>query len=134
MKRIFLIVLLFSTSHLLAQLTSFEVNGQFPASYLTHQVKQGDQFLSLAKLYNLSPNAIASFNSLKLSETLNDRQLIKIPLTVSNFETYIPMVSNSRFLPLYRLLTSDETITSASRKTGIAEFYDRDIKRGCTDV
>jgi hypothetical protein len=71
MKHLLLIASFFIHCHLFAQSASLPVEGSASGLYVRHKVVQGQQFLSLARLYNLSPNAIAAFNGLKLSANLS---------------------------------------------------------------
>lgn len=53
--------------------------------YLEHKVTPKENFYSVGRSYNVHPKHIASYNSLDMSKGLNLGQLLRIPLTDTNF-------------------------------------------------
>ncbi|HEX6334582.1 MAG TPA: LysM peptidoglycan-binding domain-containing protein [Flavisolibacter sp.] len=53
--------------------------------YLSHTVVAKENFYSIGRLYNITANEIAASNRLDMSRGLNVGQVLRIPLTPSNF-------------------------------------------------
>lgn len=121
MKKFVLVVLLFCSSHLFAQRPCIEVKGDHPALYFTHILIHGDSFLSLARAYNVSPNTIALLNSLRLGANLSAGQVIKIPVTATNFLGSPQLSGANSYIPVTHVVTENETIGSVSRKYGVTD-------------
>jgi YaiO family outer membrane protein len=122
MKKFVLVVLLFSTCHISAQnFSAVNVEGAYPALYFKHTLAQGDNFLSLARLYNVSPNAIASLNSLRLGANLTAAEVLKIPVTTTNFLRSPQPSGTNNYYPVTHVATENETISSVSRKYGVTD-------------
>jgi YaiO family outer membrane protein len=121
MKKFILVAILFSCSHLSAQPPSFEVSGNFPDLYFNHTVAEGQSFSSLAKLYNLSPNIIASSNKLHLGADLPAGRVLKIPATTTNFRHFPGANSFNNYIPIYYLVRQNDLISLISKKYGISD-------------
>lgn len=64
-----------------------EVQGNTSTLYFNHSIADRESLLTLAVLYRLSPNTIANFNAMGLGSQLNKGQVIKIPVTATNYST-----------------------------------------------
>lgn len=53
--------------------------------YLVHKVAAKENFYSIGRLYAVSPKEIESFNGLNMAKGLTIGQLLKIPLSTTNF-------------------------------------------------
>jgi hypothetical protein len=88
--------------------------------YLEHQVVAKDNFYSLGRLYNVAPRSIAVFNKIDFNKGLNIEQVIRIPLTDTNFT----QSGNSGTPVLYRagLNTTLSRISDAYRKVPVEKL------------
>ncbi len=86
-----------------AQSQSYEliVQGQTGTLYLEHTVVARENWYSIGRLYNLSPKELTAYNHLALTQALAIGQLLRIPLTATNFsqdgkktpvETLVPVM------------------------------------------
>jgi LysM repeat protein len=87
MKNLFLTVLalLLVTQIVSAQATDLMVQTSDKGLYLDHKVAAKESFFSIGRLYNVHPKAIASYNKLDITKGLAIGQLVRIPLTDTNF-------------------------------------------------
>jgi hypothetical protein len=76
--------------------------------YVEHKAAPKDNFYSVGRLYNVHPKFIASYNSLDMSKGLALGQLLKIPLTDTNF------VQEQKGLPVYHIAPDKETLVKLS--------------------
>ncbi|MFM2360058.1 MAG: hypothetical protein RLY16_2051 [Bacteroidota bacterium] len=68
-----------------AQHKALLIEGSSSQLYLTHTVAAKENLYSIGRLYNVSPKEIAPFNKLDIEKGLNLNQVIRIPLTETNF-------------------------------------------------
>jgi len=83
--------------------------------YFEHKVTAKENFYSVGRLFNVHPKHIATFNSLDMSKGLGLGQVIKIPLTDTNFnqntekgQAVYYLTGNSE--SLYRVSTSNHNV------------------------
>ena len=77
--------LAFAFHFVCAQKADLLVKSSDKGLYLEHKVVPKESFYSVARLYNVSPKSIASFNKLDMTKGLFIDQKIRIPLTDTNF-------------------------------------------------
>src|SRR5258705_9202568 len=77
--------LLFAICSLYAQKADLLLKSSDKGLYLEHKVAARESFYSVARLYNVSPRSIASFNKMDMAKGLFIDQKIRIPLTDTNF-------------------------------------------------
>ncbi|HEU0063809.1 MAG TPA: LysM peptidoglycan-binding domain-containing protein [Flavisolibacter sp.] len=82
--------------------------------YLEHTVTPKQNFYSIGRLYNISPKEIASFNALDMNKGLHIGQIIKIPLTHSNFSQ-----TTSSGRPVYYVIPENEGLFGVSTKNNL---------------
>lgn len=70
---------------ILAQSTELWVKNSDKGLFIEHTVSPKEGLYSLGRLYNIHPRHLAKYNSLDISKGLVLGQLIKIPLTDTNF-------------------------------------------------
>lgn len=105
----FLIFVLFSFPlFVCAQNTPLIVEGVSPALYLTHTVAPKENFYSVGRIYNISPKEIAPFNNLVMENGLNLNQVIKIPLSTSNFLQEGNAAEDEVLIPVYHTVKEKE--------------------------
>lgn len=121
MKKFVLVVLLFSCCRLFAQQPAFSLEGTFPNLYFNHIVTHGQNFLSLAKTYNLSPNIIASFNKLSLGVNLREGEVIKVPAARTNFFYWPQPNSFHEYISVFHRVTENAPLSTISKKYGIPD-------------
>jgi len=68
-----------------SQTGDLEIKNSDKGFYLEHKVIAKENFYSIGRLYNVHPRFIAAFNSLDMNKGLNLGQVLRIPLTDSNF-------------------------------------------------
>jgi len=87
MKKIIIVICLAIASPLfiLAQSTELVVKSSDKGLYLEHIVSPKEGLYFLGRLYNVHPRYLARYNALDISKGLVLGQLIKVPLTDTNF-------------------------------------------------
>ena len=80
-------------------------------SYLEHKAAAKEGLFPLGRLYNVHPRHIAAFNNLEFNKGLSINQLIKIPLTDTNFNQ-----SDNKGLPVFYKTIGKETLANISIK------------------
>ena len=109
-KSLLLAIILFCFSLAHAQ-NELLVQGTDKSLHLTHTVSAGQNFYSIGRLYNVSAKEIAALNSLDMAHGLIIGQVIKIPLTSTNFSQ-----SASKGRPVYYLVGASEGLYRVSLK------------------
>ena len=109
-KSLLLAIILFCFSFAHAQ-NELLVQGAEKSLYLSHAVSAGQNFYSIGRLYNVSAKEIAALNSLDMAHGLNIGQVIKIPLTSTNFSQ-----SASKGRPVYYVVGASEGLYRVSLK------------------
>lgn len=79
--------------------------------YLDHKVMAKENFYSIGRLYHTHPRNIAGFNNLDMTKGLGLGQMLKIPLTDTNF-----VQAGNRGIPVYYIVNENESLEAASRK------------------
>lgn len=107
MKRI-LFVLFSLPIFAVAQDKQLIVEGSGSALYINHIVVARDNFYSIGRMYNVSPKEIAPFNKLSMDKGLNPGQVLKIPLTKSNFSQNGSKAKDEILVPVYHTVKESE--------------------------
>ena len=101
---------------------ALEVQGNSSSLYFNHSIADKESMLTLAVLYRLSPNTIAGFNAMGLGTQLNKGQVIKIPVTPTNYSSSGVSKSGAEsLLPLLLLMEEKSTIQQLGIKYKIAD-------------
>ncbi len=87
MKKIMLAFILFtcSISFVSAQDRQLIVKSSDKGLYLDHVIAPKEGMYSIGRLYNVNPKHIAAFNKVDMNKGLNIGEVIRIPLTDTNF-------------------------------------------------
>lgn len=87
MKKSFLpvLVFLFALQFATAQRSDLLLKNGDKGLFLEHKVVAKESFFAIGRLYNVHPTALASYNKLDMKKGLVIGQLIRIPLTDTNF-------------------------------------------------
>jgi LysM repeat protein len=86
MKKIALaIFLIFSFSFLNAQTEELLIKSGNKGLYVDHKVTAKENFYSIGRLFNVHPKWLAAYNALDMSKGLSLGQIVKIPLSDTNF-------------------------------------------------
>ncbi len=81
----FFLVFLFATQFAAAQKKELILKKNEKGFYLDHSVAAKESFYSIGRLYNVHPRHLASFNKLDMAKGIFIDQVMRIPLTDSNF-------------------------------------------------
>ena len=113
MKKSFfsLCVLIFTASVVAAQKKDLMVKSSDKGLYLEHKVAPRESFFAIGRLYNVHPQAIASFNGVDMKKGLFIDQKLRIPLTDTNF-----IQQGNSGTPVYYKLGKKEELPDASSK------------------
>ena len=84
------------------------IEGAAPQFYLTHTVAPKENYYSIGRLYNISPKEIAPFNKLELEKGLSLNQVVKIPLTGTNFSQDAVVAPDEVLVPLHHVVKEKE--------------------------
>ena len=76
--------------------------------YLEHSVVAGENWYSVARLFNQNPKEIALFSGGSMNKPLGIGQLLKIPLTQVNFSQNGVKASGETFVPVYHIIQERE--------------------------
>ncbi|HET9826659.1 MAG TPA: LysM peptidoglycan-binding domain-containing protein [Chitinophagaceae bacterium] len=111
-------VLLFAGKGLQAQTDDLVIKNNPKGSYVDHKVLPKENFYSIGRLFYVNPKHLASFNSLDMTKGLKIGQVIKIPLTDTNFNQ---ITGNG--LPVYYITSNSESLyrVSTSNKNVLIE-------------
>ena len=77
--------------------------------YLDHKVTPKENFYSIGRMYNVSAKEISAFNKLDMSKGLNIGQIIRIPLTTTNFSQSV-----NEGAPVYYKVNEKEGLSKVS--------------------
>ncbi len=110
-KWLMLIVFSFITGNVLwAQQNKLEIKGTGSAIYVEHVVTPKENFYSVGRMFNVSPKELATFNHLHFASGLNIGQVLKIPLSNTNFTQQEIAAPNEALIPVYHIVSSGETL------------------------
>lgn len=102
-------VFLFSNSF--AQQADLMIKSSAKGIYLEHKAAVQEGLFPIGRMYNVHPRHIAAFNNLDFNKALAIGQMLKIPLTDTNFNQ-----KRNEGLPVYYLTKEKETLTNISIK------------------
>lgn len=77
--------------------------------YLDHSVAAKESFYSIGRLYNVHPKHLASFNKLDITKGISIDQVLRIPLTDSNFTQ-----KGNTGTPVYYMVSGSEELNKIS--------------------
>ncbi len=84
------------------------VQGTSPNLYLNHTVAPKENYYSIGRIYNISPKEFAPYNNLTLDKGLALGQVIKIPLTATNFLQTGAPATGEVLVPVYHTVKDKE--------------------------
>jgi LysM repeat protein len=82
--------------------------------YLEHKVSPKQGLYSIGRLYSVHPNYLASYNNLDSKKGLQIDQLIRIPLSDSNFGR-----KHAEGVPVYLTAATDDDISDLAKFVGV---------------
>jgi LysM repeat protein len=106
--------LLILSAGLKAQTEQYLIKRSSKGSYIEHKVSPKENFYSIGRLFNVHPKHLASFNSLDMSKGLHIGQVLKIPLTDTNY-THRSEIGR----PVYYVTGNEETIYNVSTNNDV---------------
>ena len=110
MKSIVLsICILVLSAGLKAQKEQLFIKHSNKGPYVEHKVTPKENFYSIGREFNVHPKHLATFNSLDMSKGLHIGQLIKIPLSDTNYNR-----KSDEGTPVYYITPDEETIYNVS--------------------
>ena len=113
MKRLLILIICLPV-FALAQNKPILVEGTAPDFYVNHTVAPKENLYSLGRMYNISPKEIAPFNKLDIEKGLNLNQLVKVPLTASNFVQENNTAADEVLVPVYHTVKDKEGLLKIS--------------------
>ncbi len=113
MKRL-LFAFFFFPLFVLAQHKPLIVEGVSPSLYVTHTVAPKENYYSIGRIYNISPKEIAPFNNLEMEKGLSLNQVIKVPLSQSNFLQEGNAAADEVLVPVYHTTKDKEGLYRVS--------------------
>jgi len=111
MKQFFIQVLaLFAFAQFaVAQETDMMAKSGDKGLYLEHKVVPKQSFFAIGRLYNVNPKALASYNKLDISKGLVIGQVVRIPLTDTNFTQ-----KSNKGMPVYYTVVEKDGLLKIS--------------------
>jgi LysM repeat protein len=88
--------------------TGLIIQGSSPDLHLVHTVVAKENWYSIGRIYNLSPKELAPYNKTSIDKPLAIGQLLRIPLTASNFSQNEKKLPDETFIPLYHIVAEKE--------------------------
>lgn len=115
MKKLFVLCLLsiVISRFALAQQEDLFVRSSNQGLYLDHKIEPKQGLYAIGRLYNVNPKHIAAFNKMDLNAGLNIGQVIRIPLTDTNFI----QTGNTGTPVFYRVGNTGENLQKISSAT-----------------
>ena len=113
MKRL-LIIVFFLPFIGIAQNKPLVVEGVAPNLYVSHTVAPKENYYSIGRIYNISPKEVAPFNNLAMEAGLSLGQIIKIPLSASNFLQGGNAGPDEVLVPVYHTVAGKESLYRVS--------------------
>lgn len=92
-----------------SQTASLMIRGYGKDLYLEHKVAAHEGIYGIGRLYNVHPKFIAAYNKLDMTKGLSIGQVLRIPLTDTNFSQ-----STAAGKPIYYLVGEKETLAKIS--------------------
>jgi LysM repeat protein len=102
-------ILFAGTITLHAQATDLIIKNSTKGPYVDHTVTAKENFYSIGRLFYVHPRHLANFNSLDMKKGLSIGQVIKIPLTDTNFNQ-----TTENGLPVYYITGNSESLYRVS--------------------
>lgn len=96
------------TCHVVAQSSDLTVQSEAGKLFLNHTVAAKENLYSIGRLYNISPKEIAPLNGLTVTSGVEINQVIKVPLTATNFFQQGTAGADEVFVPLYYTVAEKE--------------------------
>ncbi|HEX2844912.1 MAG TPA: LysM peptidoglycan-binding domain-containing protein [Chitinophagaceae bacterium] len=110
MKKTFLIIFLLAAVTISqAQSEGLAVKHGDKGLYLEHAVASGQGLYAIGRLYNVNPKHIAAFNKMDMNKGLEIGQVVRIPLTDTNFTQ-----KNNKGVPVYYTVGQSEGLLKVS--------------------
>ena len=111
MKSIILMICIaiLAVAGLRAQTAELLVKNGDKGLYVEHKVTVKQNFYSIGRLFNVHPKYLAAYNSLDMSKGLSLGQLMKIPLTDTNF-----IQQGEQGVPVYYVVGEKESLAKVS--------------------
>lgn len=101
---------LITSNCLFAQPNNLEIKGSGGNLFVEHKVAPKESFYSIARLYNVDPKELASYNHLRFENGLNIGQDLKIPLDKNNFTQKESAARGEALVPVYHTVEPKETL------------------------
>ena len=115
-KLIFAFILTVSGFLAKAQNNLLIVGGNSPDLYISHTVLPKENYYSIGRIYNISPKTLAPYNKLTFEKGLNPGQVIRIPLTETNFSQDGKTSDGLVLVPLYHSVEPKEGLYRISTR------------------
>jgi LysM repeat protein len=110
-KWLMLVCFTFIASNVLrAQQNKLEIRGTGQGIYLEHVVTPKENFYSVGRMFNINPKELAAYNHLHFASGLNIGEVLKIPLTKTNFTQEEVAQPNEVLIPVYHTVVAGETL------------------------
>ncbi len=110
MKKTFLFIFLLAAVAISqAQSEGLAVKHGDKGLYLEHTVASGQGLYAVGRLYNVNPKHIAAFNKMDMNKGLEIGQVVRIPLTDTNFTQ-----KNNKGVPVYYTVGQSEGLLKVS--------------------
>ncbi len=111
MKKFFLpaLIFLFAVHSVTAQRNDLMLKSSEKGLFLEHKVSAKENFFALGRMYNVHPRSIASYNKIDYNKGLVIGQLLRIPLTDTNFTQ-----KGNSGTPLYYKAGENENLSKIS--------------------
>lgn len=109
------LLLLFVSMQAMAQRNQLRLQKGTKGFFLEHKVTPKQSFFSLSRLYNVHPRFLADYNKLDYNKGLQIDQVIRIPLTDTNY-----LRTTAEGVPVYLKAATDDVVNDMARFAGIS--------------
>jgi LysM repeat protein len=109
MKKFYLLTLVIASAFCLNAQTGLMIKNGEKSLYLEHTVAAKEGLYSIGRLYNVHPKSIAAYNKMDMNAGISIGQLLRIPLTDTNFTQ-----KSSAGIPVYYQVGPSEGLLKVS--------------------
>ncbi len=105
---VLLLISLFFAKFARSQSNELIIQGQTGKLYLEHTVVVRENWYSIGRLYNVTPKELGLFNNVALTQPLAIGQVLRIPLTATNFSQNGVKTPAETLIPLFHITQEKE--------------------------
>ena len=115
MKHVFVLALMLASLVGFGQSKPLSLQQEGGKLFLTHKVVPKENWYSIGRMYNITPNQAAAFNGTSISRGLVIGETLRIPMTATNFTQEGGAAADEVMVPLYHTVKEKEGLYRVSQ-------------------